>query len=168
MAAGVNLQHRLVAQLGPAVLPCRRHLCQPRQDIQGGQHLPGLQKKASLPRDPIAQSREQFEFALVDLFLGRENLFLIFLQLRGDVALRVLERLLALVVGRNLVDVSMRDLDVVAENLIKAHLQARNAGAGDFLRLKLRNPLLAAPGNSVQLVERGVVAAADNASFARS
>ena len=46
-----------------------------------------------------------------------EHLFLVLLELRRDVALGVFERLLADVVGRDLLAVRVRDFQVVAEHL---------------------------------------------------
>ena len=82
--------------------------------------------------------------------LGREDLLLVLLQLRRDVALGVLDRLLADVVGGDLalaLRLGVRDLDVVAEDLVEADLEARDAGAADLLGLELGDPRLAAAGS---------------------
>src|SRR6266404_7274795 len=103
----------------------------------------------------------------MDLLLSGEDFFLVLLQVRRDVALGVLERLLALVVGRDLMGVCVRDLNVVAEYLVEADPQTVNAGPRDFLGLKVGDPFLAPPGNGVQLIETGIVTAADDAALAR-
>ena len=59
----------------------------------------------------------------------------------------------------------VRDLDVIAEHLVVADLQALDAGALDLLGLKLGDPRLTPPGTFTQLVEAGMVAVADQAAF---
>ena len=115
-----------------------------------------------------AQHDEQVVFALVDLLLGRQHLFFVFLQFRRDVALGVLEGLLAQVVGRHLAGVGVGDLDVIAEDLVVADLQAGDAGAGDFLGLEAGDPFLAVAGDGVQFIQLRVVAGADDAALARA
>ena len=61
----------------------------------------------------------------------------------------------------------MRDLDVVAEDLVEADLQARDAGPLAFVGLVLGDPLLAAGIELAQLVEVGAIAVADEAAVAR-
>ena len=57
------------------------------------------------------------------------------------------------------------DLDVVAEDLVEADLEAVDPGPADLLGLVLGDPRLAAPGDLAQLVEVGVIAVADQAAF---
>ena len=59
----------------------------------------------------------------------------------------------------------MGDLDVVAEDLVEADLEAGDAGPADLLGLEPGDPRLAALRDSTQLVELGVVAGADQAPF---
>ena len=78
-----DFQNRFVAQLGPAVLPCVRQLRESRQHVERGQHLGGLQQPRGLGRHLITKGQKQLIFAFVDLFLGRQHFFLIFLKLRA-------------------------------------------------------------------------------------
>ena len=71
----------------------------------------------------LRKVQEQRVLQFLGLFVGRQDFFLVFLQLGRDVALGVLNRLLADVFGRNLFAVRVGDLDVVAENLIEPDLQ---------------------------------------------
>ena len=88
------------------------------------------------------------------------------LSSRRDVALGVLERLLADVVGRHLVAVGVRDFEVVAEHRVEADLDVRDAGPLAFGGLVLGHPLLAAGRQLAQLVEIGAIAGADEAAVA--
>ena len=83
-------------------------------------------------------------------------------------ALGVLDGLLADVVGRDLRAVAalgVGDLDVVAEDLVEADLEAGDPGPADLVGLVPGDPGLAAPGQVALLVEVGVVAVADQAAF---
>src|SRR5947199_178208 len=79
-----------------------------------------LQKPMRLGGNQIAQDQEQLVLARLALLLGRQDFLLILLQFRRDVALGILQSLLALIVGRDLGGVRVRDLDVVAEDLVEA------------------------------------------------
>src|SRR5260370_9681884 len=95
----------------------------------------------------------------MDLLLSGEDFFLVLLQVRRDVALGVLTRLLALVVGRDLMGVRVRDLNVVAEYLVEADLQTVNAGARGFLALKVGDPFLTPSGTCVPPLKTALVPA---------
>ena len=69
--------------------------------------------------------------------LRRQRLVLEGLELGRDVALGVLQRLAALVVGRHLVGLALRDLDVEAVHLVELHAQVGDAGARALARLEL-------------------------------
>ena len=168
MPAVVDVQHRLVDELGPAVA-ARERPARPAPPARraGASTSAGLQQPRRLRRHPVAQRQEQLVLAARWLVSSaRQHLLLVLLQLGRDVALGVLERLLADVVGRDLASaVGVGDLDVVAEDLVEADLQAGDAGAADLLGLEAGDPLLAAAGDLAQLVELGVVAVADQAAF---
>ena len=91
------------------------------------------------------------------------------LELGGDVSLGILDCLLANVVARDVstpgLGLGVRDLDVVAENLVEADLQALDPGPPNLLGLKLGDPRLAPLGGFAKLVQPRVVPVADQASF---
>src|SRR5258708_17662317 len=91
-----------------------------------------------------------------------------FLEYGRDVALGILEGLLALVVRGNLGGVGVRDFNVIAEDFVEADFKAGDAGLGDFLGLKLGDPALAVAGDGVQAIQLGVAARPDQAAFART
>ncbi len=135
------------------------------QHVKVGQDFRRLEQPLGLRSDPIAQGDEQVVFQLVDAFLRAEDFLLVFLQLGSDVALGVLESLLALVIARDSLAVCMGDFDVVAKHLVEADFQAWDAGAADLVGLEAGDPLLAAAGDLVQFVQLRVVAAPDHAAL---
>ena len=94
------------------------------------------------------------------------NFLLVFFELWGDVALGVLDGLLADVVGRDLVAVGVGDFEVVAEHRVEPDLDVRDAGALALGGLVLGRPLLAAGGELAELVEVAAVARADETAVA--
>ena len=100
-----------------------------------------------------------------DLVFGVEHFALVILQLGRGEALGVGQGLLALVVGGREVLVGAGDFDVVAEDVVEAHLQRCDAGALALARFDLRDVLLAVLAEVAQLVELGVVAGADGAAI---
>ena len=83
---------------------------------------------------------EELALQLQDALLGVEHQRLVLLQLGRDVALGVDQRLLADVVGRDERRVGLRDLDVVAEDLVVADLERLDAGALPLDRLQVGDP----------------------------
>ena len=78
----------------------------------------------------------------------------VLLQLGRGEALGVDQRLLAFVVGGREMQVGLRDLEVVAEDVVELHLQRADAGALALALLDLRDVLLAVAAEVAQLVER--------------
>ena len=96
------------------------------------------------------------------------ELLLVFLQLRRDVALGVLDGLLADVVGRDLaagLGLGVGDLDVIAEHLVEADLQPRDAGPATCSAWKRAIQHLPSLAIGSQLVELGMIARPDQAAF---
>ena len=152
---------------GPAVVPLPGQLGQRRQHVD---LRPARPPCACIRRRAAAtasrSSRNSVVLQLLGLLVGREDLLLVLLQLRRDVALGVLDRLLADVVGGDLLAVGVGDLDVVAEDLVEADLQVGNAGPLGLLGLVAGDPLLAAVGQFAQVVESAREAVADEPAVA--
>ena len=148
-------QHRLVNHLRPAVVPLPGQLGQGRQHVDLGQRRRRRLHPPPIGRHDVAKVQEQRVLQLLGLFVGRKHLLLVFLQLRRDVTLGVLNRLLADVLGGNLFAVGVGDFDVVAENLVEADFQVRDAGPLGLLGLVAGDPLLAAAGQLAQGVQLG-------------
>ena len=124
-------QHRLVDDLRAAVVPLPGQFGQGRQHVDLGQHGGrGLHPPPGRGHR-VAQLQKQLVLQLLRLLVGRQHLLFVLFQLRRDVALGVLDGLLADVLGRDLLAVGVGDFDVIAEDLVEADLRSgcRSAGA---------------------------------------
>src|SRR6202030_2093712 len=97
--------------------------------------------------------------------VGGEDFAFVFFQLRGSEALRVDQRLLALVIVGREVQVGLGNFDVVAENVIEANLQRSDVGALALALFHGGDDLLAVLAEIAQLVELGGKAAAGAAGI---
>ena len=116
-------------ELRPAIIPQRRNVRQAAEHIHFRQCQRGLPDALGLRGNRRAQLGKQPPLDLDNLFLGVQNLRLVLLQLRSGEALGIHQRLLALVVGGRVVQVRLRNLDVVAENRIELYLERPDSGA---------------------------------------
>ena len=158
-----DLQRRIVAQFGARVAARRRDLGQREPDIQ----LRQRRRRSAQPRliaRHLAQ-RRQIQVALQrgDLLLRVQHHALALAQLLGDVALAVRQRLPALIVVGHAAQVGLRDLDVVAEDLVVADAQRLDAGALALALLQRRDPPLRLARRGGQRVQFGAVATAQQA-----
>src|SRR5262249_57066330 len=131
-----------------------------------GERARGALNARRLRRDHAAQLLEDLELALEDPLVGAEHLLFVFLQRRGDEALAAGNRLLAVVIRRNGVQVRLRDFDVVAEHAVVADLQRVDAGPRPLALFELGDHLLAAAADRAQVVELAVGAVAGEAAVA--
>src|SRR5262252_9329989 len=95
---------------------------------------------------------DQLTLPGLDSFRRRQHALLVLLERRRYVALGPGERLTPLIIGRDQVTVGVRDLDVVAENPIVAHLERRDTGALSLHCLDLRDRVLAAAPERTQFI----------------
>ena len=86
-------------------------------------------------------------------------------KLRRGEPLAARHRLTALVFGRRLMHLRLRNLDVEAENGIAADLQRLDAGARNLAGLILGNPLMPLLGEVAQLIQFRAVAGRDEISL---
>src|SRR5205823_6291768 len=93
------------------------------------------------------------ELALENPLVGAEHLLFVLLQRRRDEALAAGNRLLAVVIGRDGMEVRLRDLDVVPEDAVVADLQRRDAGSRPLALLHLRDDLFPRSTDRLDLVE---------------
>ena len=139
---------------GPAVVLADGAVRRGRPGRRSGRgRAPVWTQAWDLGGDAVAEVGEELVFEFLGAFLGAEDLVLVFLELGGDVAFGVLDGLLADVVGRDLGALGVGDLDVVAEDLVEADLEAGDAGAPDLFGLEAGDPGLAAAGGFAELVE---------------
>ena len=129
MAPALDLDARLRDELGPAPLQRDRALGQRRKRIDRGQRARQRRQRREVRLQRVEHLLVQQLLARKRSFLRRQRLVLESLQLRRDVALGVLHRLPAPVVGRYLVDLALRDLDVEAVHAVVLNAQVVDAGA---------------------------------------
>ena len=91
----------------------------------------------------LHQFRVELGLKSQDALLGSEDFLLIFLQLLGDISLRLCQCLLAYPVRGHLVLERIAHLQIVAEHIIEAHLEAHDACALHFALLQLQQVVLA-------------------------
>ena len=139
---------------------------QPRKHVERGQRARRLLNARRLGRDTSAQLFEQLDLALENALVGAQHLLFVFLQRRRDEPLAAGDRLLAVIVGRDRVQIRLRDLDVVAEHAVVAHLQRVDAGARALALFELGDHLFARSADAPQVVELGVEAVANIAAVA--
>ena len=113
----------------------------------------------------LPQQQELFILHLAGTFVRPQDGILHLLELRGDEAFRIHQRLLALVVGRHLVVMALGYFNVVAENVVEADFQGINARPPALLLLELGQPLLPVAGSQAQLIQPGVVPFPDDAAL---
>ena len=165
VAAGHDPHLAALRKCGPLVAVLRRHLCQRGGRVQFRHRCRRAAYALRVCGHAIAHAREKLLFERQDLLFGVQHLALVVLQLGRGEALRVGQRLLALVIRGCQVQVGARDLDVVAEDVVEPHLERPDARALPLARFDLRDVLAAVPAEVAQLVELGVEAGADGAAL---
>ena len=111
------------------------------------------------------QVHEKLLFQREYFVLCTQYLFFVFLQLLGDVALSLCQRLLAHPLLRHLVLIGVAHLQVVAEDIVIAYLQRIDARLLGFALLNLQQIVLARIGNTAQLVQLRTHSVADDATL---
>ena len=165
VASIVDLQDGSVFDLRGRVVVPGGQFGQRGQEVQ-------LRDRSAIALD-LAQARghflPEFEekgiFQLPDLFLGAQDLLLVFLELRGDEPLRVAHGLLADVLAFQPVQVRFGDLDVVAEHAVVVDLEGLDPRALPFLLLQFCDPAFSARADRAQVVEFLVVSRPDEPAF---
>ena len=99
------------------------------------------------------------------LLLGAEDLLFVLLQLLGDIAFGVGQRLLADPRLRHLLLMGVAHLDIVAEDVVVADFQRRNARRLALALLDAGQIVLAVEGDAAQVVQFGVHAVGDHAAL---
>ena len=95
--------------------------------------------------------------------IGVEHQRLVLLEVGCDVALTVGNRLLAYILGRRLAQVAAGNLDVVAEDLVEAHLEVLDIQPLTLSALEVGDPILGAAAALHQVVKLIAVAVAHHA-----
>ncbi len=113
-----------------------------------------------------AQLAEPLGLELLEALVGGQDLRLQGLELRGRVALAAGDRLLADELGRDVLQVRLRDLEVVPEDLVEPELEGRDARALLLAGLELEEPVLAGARELRELVDPGVEARPEDPAVA--
>ena len=90
------------------------------------------------------------------LLFGAEDLLLVLLELLGDVTFGIGEGLLANPRRRDFLLVGVADLDIVAEDVVVADFERRNARGLAFALLNARKVILAVERDAPQVVQLGI------------
>ena len=125
----------------------------------------GLEWKLTMDVKKPVPVLEYLKLQLRGAFLRRENLRLVFLELRRHVALGVFEGLLADVVRRHPARVRVTHLDVIPENPVVADFKSVNPSSFYFVLLVPGYPFPAVAADGAQPVELLVVPLADKSPF---
>ena len=99
------------------------------------------------------------------LLLGPEDLLLVFLQLLGDVAFGIGKGLLADPALGHLVLMGVAHFDIVAEDVVVADLERRDARRLALAMLDACQVILAVERNAARVVQLGVHAVGDDAAL---
>ena len=166
MAAVVNFDDAAVVHARTAIVVVHRDGRERAERVELGDEPRRALDAHALGSHSVAQGGEEFKFERLVAVARGQNLLLKVFEFFGDVALAVHERLLADVrFGHKLLE-GVRDLDIVAEDLVVADLQRADAGLFLLARLDVGEKPLAARQNLVQAVDFGIVALADEAALA--
>src|SRR5579862_328785 len=107
------------------------------------------------------QSPLDFEYPL----FGRQHLAFIFFKFARRKSLGIDQSLLPLVISRRKMQIRFRNLNVETEHLVIADLERSNPGALSLTLLHRRNNLASLLCDVAQLIELGVIAAADHSGI---
>ncbi len=165
--AAVDDDHLVaVVNVGLGVVADRGGVGQRAEHVEHGQAARRVLDARRLGGHRRAQRLEELELALEDPLVGAQDLLLVLLQRRRDEALAAGHGLLAVVVRRDVVQVRLRDLDVVAEHAVEPDFERVDAGARPLPLFHLGDHLLARSADVPQVVELGVDAVANHAAVA--
>ena len=129
MPAALELQRELARDLRPHVTLALGDVGQRGPDVETRQVTSGRLDPGDHLSDASPQLVQHFPLAYGDALLGTQDLGFVLLQIWRDVALRTGQRLAPLVIGRDAVAMGVRDLDVVAEDLVESDLERPNTRA---------------------------------------
>ena len=153
----VGIVHR-----GADIVVLHRRPGQGAQNVRHRHRLGDGLEPLHLGGDLFPHPGEELIFQRRQPVRGRKDLPLQRLELRGDVALAARQGLLADIILGHLPGIAPGDLDIIAENLVVAHLELGDAGALPLLLLDPGQPGGPAAQKLPQLVGPGIEARADD------
>ena len=152
-------------QPGADVAVAGRHFRQADEGIHPGHRRRQFRHRRSGLGNLAADPAVDGTLHLLDALPGREDQGFILLEFRDDVPFRVGQSLAADVVPGNLGLAGVADLDVIAEHLVVAHLQAPDAGALPFLPFQPGDKAAGFLGLFLELVQLGGKAGANDVAI---
>ena len=153
MAARFDVQRQGVVHDGAAVVPVHGLLGEAGEHVQFREDAAVLLDGGDAFLDMGDEVRVQARLNLVDTAFRRDDFLFVLLQLLGDVALRVDQRLFADPLRRNLVLEGVANLDIVTENVVVSDSERGNSGALGLALLHLQEVVLAAAGKAAKFVQ---------------
>ena len=158
LSATVQLRTHIVVVLGNVGKRCIH--------IEPCQSLRRALNPLRLTGNRIAHRTEKIVFQRIQFILRTENRILEFLQTRGNVALRIRQRLFSRIVIRDKIFKRVRDLQIIAEYLVVFDLHIFDAGFLALTCLKLTQPLFALGLGVTVIIDHLVVAVLDHTAVA--
>ncbi len=152
-AAGIHLR--------AAIAVVHRRRGERDQHVQPAHAGRGLLHLAHLAGGGLPQLAEELVFQSGDPGLRRQDLVLQVLELLGDEPFAVHQGLLADIILRHHAVIALGHLDIIAEHLVEAHLQALDAGALLFPPLQRGHHVRPMRQDIAQTVHLFVIAGAD-------
>ena len=167
VAAAFDRNAGLRRQLRARPVQRLRALGETRQRVQLAQRRRAAPERLQPVVERVQQLFVQQPLARQRPLACAQYLVLELLELLGDVALGVGQRLPAGVVGRRLGRLRLADLDVVAVHPVVAELEGGDAGGLALARFQFHQEPVGVGGERAQLVQLGVVAVGEHAAVAR-
>ena len=165
VAAVLDDDAAVLRDLGAHIPVVHRHFGKGAEDVEGGHRVGGLLDADEALGDGLPHAAEQFIFEFRDPFLGTQDFGFEFFQFAGDVPLGIREGLLADPFLRYVALERTGHFEVVAEDLVVADLQFRDAGAFPLLGFDGGEVPLTVRDDVAEFIEFGTVALFDHAAF---
>lgn len=147
MAAIDNAQGHGIVQNGATVPVLLRALRQSQQHVQIRHGVRRHLDIVNVAAHFLTQQEELLILHLAGTLVRPQDGILHLLELRGNKALRVHQRLLALVIRGHFIVMALRYFNVITEDVIKANFQGINSRALALLLLQPCQPLLPVAGS---------------------
>ena len=123
VASLLDEQFAVVGEFGTAIVAFGGKVREAGEHVDFRQHRRGLAQTRGFVPHLAADTDEKVTFERVAALLGLEDFDFQFLQLRGGEALGIDQRLFTLVIGRRQMQVRFGDFDIVAKDVVEAHLE---------------------------------------------
>ena len=158
-----DVENRRIVDIGPAIVPFDGQRRERQQTVDPRDRRSVYLDLRGILRQFGQQRRKQLLLKHQDTALGSENLLLVLLEFRRDIAFGSGQRLLAYPRLRHLVLVGIAHFDVVTEHVVEADLQRRDAGRFALALLDTGENLFTVRRDVTQVVQLDVDARSDDA-----